>query len=374
MASASDVASVCSEAPSNASTLFLPGSAEVPEDLQNAAIHGGDGKMCCTCDGKFKKEDSVCVRASSKIQPDGVWRCRGCHALKSRINRIMGKNGQLARDWGEMTESERAAFVKENKNLYGAELELRITESMTITKAKRSFTSFTGTGEFKTEHDIRQDWKDQPDVADNIIKFGRKFFDPVKKIYVYEDVTYSTKQEDSEERKETQRMRLEAGPNALAVEDEEKEEEEKNGEPQPVRKKRKTNNPKKTQDSTGASTKKPEKPEKPAKVSKSDISFAKKYIAQLAPQKVELNGLKEKTSGQEHLYPAHVLTFAQQTLGKIDEWYNLIEPIFKGEKHVEEVQPDKKKFEEDIKHIVGEGSMAIERLRVQVNEVSRWNK
>lgn len=328
--------------------------------------------MCCTCDSKVKKEDSVCVRASSKVQPEGVWRCRPCHALKSRINRIMSKNGQLARDWGEMSESERAAFVKENKNLYGSDLELRISESMTITKAKRSFTSFTGNGDFRTELDIREKWKSQPDVADNIIKFGRKFLDPVKKIYLYEDVSYSTKQEDSEERKETQRMRLEAGPNALVVDGDGNEEKEKDGEPQPARKKCKTNNPKKTQDLTGESTK--SKPEKPSKVSKSDISFAKKYIAQLAPQKVELNGLKEKTSGQEHLYPAHVLTYAQQTLGKIDEWYNMIEPIFKGEKHLEDVQPDKKKFEEEIKHIVGEGTMAIERLRVQVNEVSRWNK
>ena len=372
MASSADTASVCSKAPSHASTLVLPGGADVPEDLRSAAIHGGDGKMCCTCDGKVKKEDSVCVRASSKMQPEGVWRCRQCHALKSRINRIMSKNGNLARDWGEMSESERAAFVKENKNLYGADLELRISESMTITKAKRSFTSFTGNGEFKTEVDIREKWQSQPDVADNILKFGRKFFDPVKKIYLYEDVTYSTKQEDSEERKETQRMGMEAGPNALAVESDGNE---KDAEPQPARKKRKTNNPKKSQDLTGESTKtKPEKPEKLAKVSKSDISFAKKYIAQLAPQKVELNGLKEKTSGQEHLYPAHVLTFAQQTLAKIDEWYNLIEPIFKGEKQLEDVQPDKKKFEEEIKHIVGEGTMAIERLRVQVNEVSRWNK
>ena len=359
---ASDAQSNAGTDVSNASTQVLPG-AEVPEDLREAKIHGGDGKQCCTCNSKENPEKFVKVRAASKSQPDEVWRCKDCHALKSRINRIMSKNGKLARDWGEMTESERAAFIKEHKNMYGSELELKITESMTISKTKKSVTSFSGNGEFKTEEDIKEKWAKNPTVAENIIKFGRKFFDPVKRIYLYEDTTYTTKQEDTEERAETQRMRLEAGPNAVEVDDGEQEE-------GTAKKKRKCNRQKTVKVETDPTKEK----EKPQKVAKSDMTFAKKYISQLAPQKVELNGLKEKTQGNEHLYPAHVLTYAQQTLAKIDEWYSKMEPIFKGETHLEDVNKDKKKLEEDLKEIVKEGSSAIERLRVQVNEVSRWNK
>ena len=126
----SDTMSVAaSEAASAASTLALPG-ADVEPDLRNATIHGGDGKNCCTCSGKSNSKDFVLVRSSSKAQPEEVWRCKACHNLKSRINRIMSKNGSLAKDWSEMSESERSSFIKDNSNLYGAELELKITETL----------------------------------------------------------------------------------------------------------------------------------------------------------------------------------------------------------------------------------------------------
>ena len=361
MAENTDNESLCTVASSNASTLVLPG---VEADLQLAAIHGGDGKVCCTCSVKESAVNCVKVRASSKSQPEEVWRCKKCHNLKSRINRIMSNNGALAHDWGEMTETERANFIKKHKDLYGSELETRISESMTIIKAKRSMTAFVGVGEFKTEFDIRAKWASQPEVADSIIEHGRKFFDPVKKVHLYEDVNYSTKQEDSEERTEVQKMRLEAGPNVLQIDGEAEAE-------QGGRKKRKSNNQKVVK-IEGEDKPKKEPKEKVQKVSKSDISFAKKYISQLAPQKVELSGLMDKTKGQEHLLPAHVLTFATQTLGRIDHWYQMIEPVFKAEKNLEEVEKDKKKLEEDLKHAVQEGSMATERLRVQVNEMARW--
>ena len=90
--------------------------------------------------------------------------------------------------------------------------------------------------------------------------------------------------------------------------------------------------------------------------------------------KVELAGLKEKTSGKEHLYPAHVLTYAQQSLSKLDSMYVVVEPIFKGEKTVEEVNSDRTLFEDEVKNVVGEATLAIERLRVQVSEVGKLQK
>ena len=329
-----DNESQCTVACSNASTLVLPGTGSAEPDLQLAAVHGGDGKVCCTCSVKETAANCVKVRASSKSQPEEVWRCKKCHNPKSRINRIMSNNGALAADWGEMTESERANFIKKHKDLYGAELETKISESMTIMKGKRSLTAFVGIGEFK------------------------------KNIHLYEDVSYSTRQEDSEERTEAQKMRLEAGPNVLQIDGEAEAE-------QGGRKKRKSNN-QQVVNLGGEDKPKKEPKEKVQKVSKYDISFAKKYISQLAPQKVELSGLMDKTKGQEHLLPAHVLTFATQTLGRIDHWYQTIEPVFKAEKNLEEVEKDKKKLEEDLKHAVHEGSMATERLRVQVNEMARW--
>ena len=110
------------------------------------------------------------------------------------------------------------------------------------------------------------------------------------------------------------------------------------------------------------------------KQAKEDKAFAKKQIGVLAPQKVELTSLKEKTAGFEHLVPAHVLAHAAKTSAKLNEVYGRLELIFKGEKTVEETNPDRKAFEEEVKSMASEGHSAIERLRVQVQEIIRWNQ
>ena len=78
--------------------------------------------------------------------------------------------------------------------------------------------------------------------------------------------------------------------------------------------------------------------------------------------------------GHEHLFPAHVLTHSTQVVSKLDDVYGRLELIFKGEKTLEETHPDRKVFEEEVKNMASEGSQAIERLRVQVQEVTRWNQ
>lgn len=54
--------------------------------------------------------------------------------------------------------------------------------------------------------------------------------------------------------------------------------------------------------------------------------------------------------------------------------YVVVEPIFKGEKTVEEVNSDRTLFEDEVKNVVGEATLAIERLRVQVSEVGKLQK
>ena len=351
-----DSKSVCE---SNASTQVLPGNLD-----QQVEMHGGNYK-CCTCFDVTNYSDCVVVRSASKKQPEEVLRCKACHSLKSRINRLMKNNGSLARDWTEMSESQRTDFVKANKGLFGAELELKVSETVSIAKSKKSTLSFSGHGHFMTETALRKKYVDEPHIADNIIKNSRNFWDAIKGVYQYEDVDYENVTKDEETREETNRFRMDAGPNAILGDEEvppahTREPEE----PKEKKKGRQSNKRKKTD----------EEENKPVKVSKADINFGKKYVAALAPQKIELISLKEKTAGHEHLYPAHVLTFAQQTLSKIEEMYGKIEPIFKGETPLESINPDKKKFEDEVKAVVSEGSMAIQRLRVQVGEVSQWKK
>ena len=54
-------------------------------------------------------------------------------------------------------------------------------------------------------------------MAENIIANGRKFKDEVKGVWLYEDVKYQSKQEDSVSNTETRKMRMESGPHQVTV-------------------------------------------------------------------------------------------------------------------------------------------------------------
>lgn len=270
----SDAGSNTSLVSSQASTevmVGITGNNGVEPDLKDLAIHNGDGK-CCTCSVQVAEGERCLVRASAKNQPYNVWRCKPCHALKSRINRIMNKNGNLARDWTEMSEADRSKFIADNKNLYGAELEVKITETVQIVKTKKSTTAFSAEGIYKTEQQIRDAWVKEPHIADNIIANGRNFFDQVKKVYLYEDTSFKAKTEDEETRSEAHRFTIEAGPNAIV-------QEQKGGTDGPkgqTRKRAKGN-----EDAAEG---------KPVKVSKTDKSFAKKFISSLGNVEAEDGG------------------------------------------------------------------------------------
>ena len=369
---------------SSAATTIVMGDMEA--DLKVGAVHSGNSK-CCTCGDLTNPDERVIVRASSKNQPETVFRCKGCHNLKSRMNRIMAKNGQLARDWSEMGDVEKTSFITSNRGLRGAELELRLTETAIISKTKRSSTSFTAEGHYLSAVEIREKYEKQPQVAESIIKNARSFFDAVKQVHVYEDVSYTAKQQDEEVREEVNRMRMEAGPNAVLDDARGNGGNGGNGNGgngnggngaggAATAQTKNTSKGRKNKKDDPDNVKTEEKPKKVAKVkvNKQDKAFGKKYVSLMAPMKVELAGLKEKTSGNEHLYPAHVLTYAQQSLSKLDSMYVVVEPIFKGEKTVEDVNSDRAVFEEEVKNVVGEATLAIERLRVQVSEVGKLGK
>ena len=75
-------------------------------------------------------------------------------------------------------------------------------------KRVSSKVNFGGHGDYLSEHDLELKYKDQPDVAKAIVKNGRKMFDPVKELWLYEDVSYKSKFEDEECIEEDRRTHL----------------------------------------------------------------------------------------------------------------------------------------------------------------------
>ena len=210
-----DDKSVCS---THASTEVMVAS--TGEKAEGETLDAHTSYLCCTCSASKTKDDLVLVRAASKASPNVVYRCKICHSARSRLNRILSRRGQMAEDWEKMSEQERSNFIKNNNNLYGKELETRVTDAIMLSTIKSSTTSFTGTGDFKTEEDLRKDWAHAPHIADNIIKNSRSFKDDVKGVTLYEDMKYQSQQVDSTSNTQTRRMKMESGPHEAKVEKE----------------------------------------------------------------------------------------------------------------------------------------------------------
>lgn len=170
---------------------------------------------CSTCDQMVLKSECVVVaRASSKSSQ--VDRCKRCHAARARLDRLLKhhQHANLVSDWRSMSEDERRAFIAESNHLAGADLIAKLSETVTLTKTSTSKTSFSSSGQFKDEAQLEQDYAGRPEIVQNIKANARKILCPVKKIYLYEDVTYSSNRQDEESKTEKHVVNVDFSPDA----------------------------------------------------------------------------------------------------------------------------------------------------------------
>ena len=93
------------------------------------------------------------LRAPAQLGVAWAWR-DACNALKSRINRLMNKHGNVAEDWTNVTDQEKKEFYAKYQDLHGPDLLRRLQETITESKKTSSVVSFEGTGEYFDEVDL----------------------------------------------------------------------------------------------------------------------------------------------------------------------------------------------------------------------------
>ena len=152
-----------------------------------------DPSTCTTCKKPVNAENSVVlVRCPQKMPL--ARRCKACHTLKSRINRVMSKHGNLAEDWTKVTEEQKREFYKKYQESMGDDLVARLQETVTESKRVSSSVEFQGTGDYFDEEDMNDKYKNKPEQLANIIANTRTFFCPVRQVWLYEDVTSTSAQ------------------------------------------------------------------------------------------------------------------------------------------------------------------------------------
>ena len=75
------------------------------------------------------------VRLRQKISKLDRVRCNGCHNLRTRTNRIVGRL-QLKKDYGAMGKDTRSLFMQEGRELYGDGMAKVLQEHIIQTRAQ----------------------------------------------------------------------------------------------------------------------------------------------------------------------------------------------------------------------------------------------
>lgn len=171
-----------------------------------------DVVVCCTCQRPSSAVLSIVVVRANKKQPQEVWRCRKCHALKARIDRVISKRGALVEDWNQVSDEAKRKFYADCEATAGPDLVLKMQETIVHYTRKSSAVKFTGTGLFLDEEDLCAKYATKPNQLMAIKENSRQLLCPIRNVVLFEDVSFSAETLDEETRVEERKRKVEMAP------------------------------------------------------------------------------------------------------------------------------------------------------------------
>lgn len=153
---------------------------------------------CCTCRKAVDPDNSLVIVRATEKQAEAR-RCRSCHNVRSAIQRLSKRHGNLVKEFSSITGERVQEFFQNSGSLRGEDLRMKIEETVTDWKTATTSYKFTQDADYLDEVQLKEKYADRPNLAENVLLNGRRFFCPVKKIMMYADPKYNAKIEDSEE-------------------------------------------------------------------------------------------------------------------------------------------------------------------------------
>ena len=164
------------------------------------------GNHCCTCQKPVDLENSlVIVRSTAKSTE--VRRCRSCHNVRSALQRLSKNHGNLVQEFSKVNGNQVTDFFQKHAHLRGEDLRTKVEDIVTDWKAQTTRFEFTQDAEYLDETDLTTKYAQKPEVLENILKNGKRFFCPVKKVTLYADPKYSAKVQDAIEHGSTEKRK-----------------------------------------------------------------------------------------------------------------------------------------------------------------------
>lgn len=166
----------------------------------------GESLVCCTCQRITPRERSVIV-IRAKTSPKDVVRCKKCHALRARCDRLVKSRGSLA-DWTSVPEEEKKTFYKMCQDICGEELVMKMTQCILHSTKTSSLAQFNSKGHFMDKDDLEKLYEGKPEQLKSVMDNARKFECPVRKTTLYENMDYTSALVDTEERTEERKRKI----------------------------------------------------------------------------------------------------------------------------------------------------------------------
>lgn len=180
-----------------------------PSSMPGTPYEGGDATMhtedemtkdkCCTCRKPVDPENSLVIVKAS-VKSTEVRRCRACHNVRSALNRLTSKHGNLVNDLFTKVDGDRLqAFYEKHAHLRGDDLKSKVEEVVTDWKQSTTRVEFNTDGEYMDEVDLAEKYANKPDMLKNILMNAPRYFCPVKKCTLYSDPKYTSRIQDATE-------------------------------------------------------------------------------------------------------------------------------------------------------------------------------
>ena len=165
--------------------LTFIGSSAITRDCRLAAVFSADTQppnmaaqdlvTCGTCKRDVPKESLV-----QRLLEANRKQCMVCHALKSRIQRLVkaDDDGELEA-LSDLTPETTAQLMKDGENLYGPNLKALLIQAITQSEIESQKSNFAAQGTFEPLKDVEERMKDQPQALASLKANSRIITDPI---------------------------------------------------------------------------------------------------------------------------------------------------------------------------------------------------
>lgn len=185
-----------------------PVPSEAPSSLVQDTDHEADVQVHCGCCRKIIDEQNAIVVCRASAKKKASWRCKSCHACRSAIQRLQNRHGQLIQEFQEIDSKDKLeSFYGNFSHLRGSELVHQINSLVEICKVERTTHAFQGSGEYFDQEDLEKMYDGKPTQLSNVLQNANKYFDPVRKVWLYEDTKYRRTSKDEVEITKSQRVK-----------------------------------------------------------------------------------------------------------------------------------------------------------------------